>query len=1117
MSASTRAASLHLAREPVFVHADGRSATIEPKDALLLAYLAIEGPTPRRTLAALLWPDADAERARANLRQRLFRLRKSLGREVLEGADVAALCGDIEVNIDGVDGAAGGLLPGLVEPDAGRLTDWLDSARAQRHAARIGALADESSRLESAGQLAPALGAAQKLVDCDPTSEHAHRRLMRLHYLRGDRAAAFAAFDHCCDVLERVLGVAPDAETEALRARIEAGTLQPAASQPRPLPVSVLRPPRMIGRESEWRALHVDWTAGTASLIAGEAGLGKTRLVTDFARAHPDALVVDARPGDARVPHALLSRLLRQVIGRLGAPLPPAVNDELARLLPDLGQAPRKGGGAEQMRFVNAVELLLRQAHAEGVFGLVVDDLQYADAASVEVLQHLAAANLGLRWIVAFRPAELAPAAKAFHDEFLGAGAARLHVLQPLEGGQVAELIDSLGVLEFEVSRLAPLLARHTGGNPLYLLETLKLMLAPAPSTGGLVAQSARPLTTRLPAASNVTRLIEQRIGRLSAGAIKLARCASIAGADFSAELAAHVLGVRALDLADAWAELDAAQVLREGAFAHDLIFEAARDSVPMPIARQLHAEIAGFLEGRGAEPAQVAQHWLDAGDELKALPWLIAAAGRAAAAWRPAEEGSLLLLAARITQARGADRAAAFALLKRAHRALLQSNLGSAPHVEVLDSLTALAENPLEQAYAHFSRSDTLGQQGDGTAAEKHARAGLAAMAAASGRAADELHIDLTSALANALFIQDRPAAGADAVRAAEPRLLALNDRQREIEHYANLGVLLDAANLHAEAQPALRHVVALARAEGDRVSELVVLSNLASSLHDVGRVAAAMEILRDAYRLKTVFPEVRTSALFLEVQLGNGHRGLGEFDLALEWLSQGLTVLAEYVPNFVIAAHNGLARLWFDLGQLARAQQHLRQAQESTLGPPLFRATTHLLRARSALEQGQRGVAAEALEAANSFIIASTRFTVRAQAKLLACRLQEPDAAYRSAAAVALEAGRLQVHGVRMDALACLARFALASGHKGVAAAHAIEALSLWPEHGPDGFYIGEIWLAVAESLKAGGDPRAEAVVDTAAGWIARAARAHVPAEFRDSFLSRNPYNRALLALAP
>ena len=168
MSQAVRTAALDLAREPQFVRADGTIVALEQKDALLLAYLAIEGPTPRSRLAALLWPDVDPERARANLRQRLFRLRKALGRELLEGSDVAGLCADIEVRLDPPDAKPGELLRGLAEPVGSELADWLALAREQRRAGRIRALADESNRLESAGRLVAALAAAERLLDLRP-------------------------------------------------------------------------------------------------------------------------------------------------------------------------------------------------------------------------------------------------------------------------------------------------------------------------------------------------------------------------------------------------------------------------------------------------------------------------------------------------------------------------------------------------------------------------------------------------------------------------------------------------------------------------------------------------------------------------------------------------------------------------------------------------------------------------------------------------------------------------------------------------------------------------------------------------------------------------------------
>ena len=229
---------LRLVGEAMCWTGDGRAVPLERKDALLLAYLAIEGATSRAALAFMLWPDVEKNRALANLRQRLYRLRKLLGLELLEGSLVASLRADVVVDLDN---SAAELLVGVTEADAGGLGAWLCAARDHRRTERVQRLAEVASRHEGAGRLAPAIAAAQELVEFDPTSEHAHRRVMRLHYLRGDRAAALAAFDRCCDVLERVLGVAPEPETEALRARVAGLTEQSVEVAFQPLPVSVLR------------------------------------------------------------------------------------------------------------------------------------------------------------------------------------------------------------------------------------------------------------------------------------------------------------------------------------------------------------------------------------------------------------------------------------------------------------------------------------------------------------------------------------------------------------------------------------------------------------------------------------------------------------------------------------------------------------------------------------------------------------------------------------------------------------------------------------------------------------------------------------------------------------
>ena len=102
-----------------------------------------------------------------------------------------------------------------------------------------------------------------------------------------------------------------------------------------------------------------------------------------------------------------------------------------------------------------------------------------------------------------------------------------------------------------------------------------------------------------MPAPTQVGILIERRLTKLSPEALKLARLAAIAGPDFSVEIAASILRRHILDIADTWHELEAAQVIRDQAFAHDLIYEATLKSIPAAIARSLHGEVAKLLETR--------------------------------------------------------------------------------------------------------------------------------------------------------------------------------------------------------------------------------------------------------------------------------------------------------------------------------------------------------------------------------------------------------------------------------------------------------------------------------------------------------------------------------------
>ena len=108
-------------------------------------------------------------------------------------------------------------------------------------------------------------------------------------------------------------------------------------------------------------------------------------------------------------PYALLARVLRGLIERWGAPKEPWIVAELARLLPELGAAPNAKFQALQMQ--RAVARTIAATAESGMAGLVIDDVQFADDASIEILLRLMTENVGagltLPWLITVRANEI--------------------------------------------------------------------------------------------------------------------------------------------------------------------------------------------------------------------------------------------------------------------------------------------------------------------------------------------------------------------------------------------------------------------------------------------------------------------------------------------------------------------------------------------------------------------------------------------------------------------------------------------------------------------------------------------------------------------------------------
>lgn len=891
------------------------------KDALLLAALALEGPQARVTLAARLWPGVPAPRAQANLRQRLFRLRRQQALLLSEDGERLALAPGVACDLlegDGhpPGGLAAPLLDGCTAAFDEAATRWLEGARLAWAARRPERWLAAAARREAAGDLAAALALVQQLLAEEPLLEHAWRRLMQLHLARGDRAAALAAFERCEQVLRRELGVRPSPPTLALLQRAE--SLVPQGQPPDAAwPAALCRPMPFTGREAERRAMAAIWADGRAFVLVGEAGMGKSRLLGVWAAAQPGSVLSAARPGDEPVACATLVRLLRAVAHAATRPdaLWPdgAARRELARLLPELGEPPASDG--LQALLHDAVERTLERAPAAGVTAVLLDDLQQADDATLALLPRLLGIP-GLAWGLATRPGHRPDLAAWL------AASSRLAAV-PLAPLDTAALATMLGAMALPDGLAAAVqagglerLARHSGGNPLFVLETLR-HLAQTGAPGGLPADQPLPLPP------SVQALLAQRLAALPPQARALAQVAAVAAEDFDAALAARVLGCPLLDLAEPWQALERAQVLVGQRFVHDALRDAVLATLPQPLRASLHAGLGRCLAEQGVAPARTARH-LSAGG-----------------CW--AEAGAAHLQAADAARRLG---------LPRAWRA-------------ALDAAAEAFERLGDEDAAFSARLAAVAPQhaAEGVQAAQQALDALAPAAQADPAREGRWRLE-SAELALAAYDQPLLAAQAQAALDLAP---PGSDAQR-----LALGLVACAAARAGEAERAEQHLDALRPVLAGAAPGPPLLSSwnhVAVVLHHLGRareLAAALEQQR-ALAHAIGRPDREADALLslaaLQVQLGDAPRAVGDGRRAVslqrrlgaEHLARmgelnllialvGVSALDEALPlsealaqHFATAAADSdlphivadlRADIWMRLGQPARALDELAAA---------------------------------------------------------------------------------------------------------------------------------------------------------------------------------------------
>ncbi|MCE7012127.1 AAA family ATPase [Kibdelosporangium philippinense] len=369
---------------------------------------------------------------------------------------------------------------------------------------------------------------------------------------------------------------------------------------------------QFVGRRGELDELGSRLRAGTGQvvLVSGEPGIGKTRLASELTTAAEANGVLTCwgrAVQDDGSPSYWPFRQVLKLLARLYAP--GQLAGDLSLLVPEFGDAPAMSPG-ERFRVFEAVTEYLTGV---GKVLIVLDDLQWADPPTVQLLVHLARAigSAPVMILVTYRDTEVPPALSAALASLAREETVSRIRLTGLSEAEVAVQLTSLTGATVEED-LAAAVSRRTGGNPFFVAEL-----------GRILDQD------RLPDA--VLDAVRVRLDALSQSCRGMLAAATVLGTDVDPALVAAVLDWPLDDVLASVDEAMAAGVLSTSdgwRFTHDLVRQAA--SLLMPTARRLalHARTAMVMEQRPEalrQAAEIAYHWLEAlpaGDAMKAAEW---------------------------------------------------------------------------------------------------------------------------------------------------------------------------------------------------------------------------------------------------------------------------------------------------------------------------------------------------------------------------------------------------------------------------------------------------------------------------------------------------------------
>lgn len=401
-----------------------------------------------------------------------------------------------------------------------------------------------------------------------------------------------------------------------------------------------------IGRARELEALRAAQAASRSGtpggvVVAGEAGIGKSRLLADFVAGLPSDVVVArgqcVAMGSITTPFAPLRGLLRDLVDRLGASTLMAAAGPTGRLLPavlpELSAEP--AGEISQEQLHDVVSVLLESVSSVTPVVAIVEDVHWADVATLDLLRSLLQTlrRGQLLMVLSYRTDDVGrghPLRPFLTELDRARGVGRVELAR-LTGDEAVEQVRQIRGDLPEPDDLSALIER-SDGIPFFVEELLALDAAP---------DEPLPETLR--------ELVLARYARLTPATQAVLRLVAAGGVTVPHALVSEVHGGESAAFDEAMREAISAHIVTTDgdaySFRHALTHEAVHDELLPGERSRFHAGYARVLEqqpDQGGRSAEIAHHWLAAHDETRAFAALVAAMREARAAGAPTAAAQL-------------------------------------------------------------------------------------------------------------------------------------------------------------------------------------------------------------------------------------------------------------------------------------------------------------------------------------------------------------------------------------------------------------------------------------------------------------------------------------------